>query len=71
MLVQKQVIFILLAIFMAVVLSLTIGGCGEGKKPAIMEKTMVDSELSGKLHSILEEILNSEIKKDIVFYGEL
>jgi D-alanyl-D-alanine carboxypeptidase len=56
---KKQVKFILLAMALMAVFAFIISGCGDKKAPAKVEKTVVDSELSAKLQSILEEYRES------------
>jgi len=56
----KQIAFLLFTTSLIAFTTLHINGCGGGKSPAIKAMTAVDSELAGKLQSVLDEYRESE-----------
>jgi D-alanyl-D-alanine carboxypeptidase len=56
---KKHMGLILFAVVSVALLTFITNGCGDKKTPETAEKALVDSELSGKLQSILEEYRES------------
>lgn len=56
---KNRIIFIFFALASIAVLTFLVNGCGEKKAPEKAEKKAVDSELSGKLQSILDDYRES------------